>query len=226
MESTQPDTEHVIPRYLAGQLSARESEEFERALSERADLCDETEQVLKFKEGLTRLRERGELDELLRARSVDRWLSYAAAAAVVIFCLATLVWFYLPRGSSTVLALSPGQFASGHPAPPVLGTYVLARTRGSTATAEVTRAGLVELRILPSVLSPTIAYRAQVRHLEGAGGGRSVAQIDAGSATADGYVTLYLDSSQLQSGEYEILLAPASSAGVQAEGDQFTLRVR
>jgi hypothetical protein len=225
MASTQPEAEDLVPRYLAGQLTPAESEAFERALSERAELRDQTEQALKLKEGLARLHERGELDALLRAPARPRWLPYAAAAAVAMISLATLAWLYLPRSASSLLALSPQQLASGQRPLPVVGSYVLARMRGTAPVTELGRAGVVELRVLPSMLSSAVSYRAQIRTGDGTVRGRVVGEVDAGRAAADGYVTLYLDAGQLPPGDYEVSLSP-STAGPDAQADRFPLRLR
>src|SRR5712691_3507721 len=117
MESTQIDARHVIARYLAGQLPDDESDAFERALSERPELRDQTEQTLRFKEGLARLQERGELAALLQPSARNRWLPYAAAAALATVALGTFLWFNLPRSSSALLARSPSEFAVHHGQP-------------------------------------------------------------------------------------------------------------
>jgi len=74
MDRTQIDAEQVVARYLAGRLPATESDAFERYVSEHPEICNELEQTLKFREGLARLRERGELDALLQEPRPRRWL--------------------------------------------------------------------------------------------------------------------------------------------------------
>ena len=227
MESKRADAEHVIPRYLAGRLPANESDAFERSLSERQELRDETEDLLKLREGLARLRERGEIEALLRSAGPRRWVPYAAAAALAVVCLAALLWSYLPRPAPALLALSPAALAANqHQPAPVLGTYVLARMRGTTAITDVKRVGVIELRVLPAVMSPAVGYRARVSRLDGPTAGKIAGQIDAGPARPDGYVTLYLDALQLTPGDYEVSLSPLGAAEANAAGDQFVIRVR
>jgi len=162
----------MVPRYLAGQLSASESAAFERALSEQPDLCSQIEQILKFKEGLSRLQERGQLDPLLQAPALPRWLPYATAAALAMVALGALLWWQMRGPAPESLALSPNAFvARGHEPPSILGTYVLARTRGQVPGADVnaphTR-GAIELRILPSAYSPEAHYSVLLTRLGGA----------------------------------------------------------
>ena len=101
------DQEQAIPLYLAGQLTPEERAAFERTLSESAELRAQTEVVLKLREGLARLHERGELAPYLRRPAQPRWLRYARAAAVAAVFLAALARVYRPAAPSKVRALSP-----------------------------------------------------------------------------------------------------------------------
>jgi len=219
----------MISQYLAGQLPANESDAFERSLSEQPDLRDATEQILKFKEGLARLHERGELDALLRAPSPRRWLPYAAAAALAIVALGGLLWSQLSSRAHAMLALSPQAFETrGNAAHSIVGSYLLARTRGGEPLVEVAptpSSGAIELRILPSSLPSNVRYSVRLNRLGDSGAGATVAQIDAGPAAPDGYVTVYVDSGQLKAGDYEASLLPAPENGAIAEGDRFVIRV-
>ncbi len=219
----------MISRYLAGQLPANECDAFERALSEQPDLRDATEQILKFKEGLARLHERGELDALMRSHSPRRWLPYAAAAALAILALGGLLWLQISSRAPAMLALSPQTFVTrGDNAPSILGSYLLARTRGGESGTEVKAPqspGAIELRLLPSALSMDVHYSVRVNRLGESANGKIVGQIDAGSAAPDGYVTIYLDAQQLRPGDYEVSLAPSAANGATAAGDHFLIRV-
>jgi hypothetical protein len=230
MESTQFDARQMIPRYLAGQLPVKERDAFERALSERPDLRDETEHFLKFREGLARLHDRGELDSLMQGPVPRRWQPYAAAAAVAIVTFGGLLWFQASSRTPAVLALSPKGFTTaGRETPSILGSYILARTRGGAPGIEVSASqgpGAIELRVLPSALSQSLHYSVQVSRLGGSASGASIGQIDAGSAAPDGYVTIYLNSRQLTPGDYEVSLGPSTISGTTAERDRFSIRVR
>ncbi len=231
MESIQINARQLISRYLAGHLSANESEAFERALSEQPELRAETERFLKFKEGLARLHERGELDTLIHASAPHRWLPYAAAAAtIVIAVLGGLFWFQLSSRAPTLVALSPSQLtARGHEAPPILGTYLLERTRGGASATEVTlplAPGAIELRIVPSSLASDIKYSVRVSRFGVSTTSAIMGQIDTGFSAPDGYVTVYLDSRQLTPGDYEVLLAPLTPKEATTESDHFVIRVR
>src|ERR1700688_2739021 len=230
MESTQIDARHVIPLYLAGQLPAKERDAFERVLSEQPELRDQIEQILRFKEGLARLHDRGELDALMRAHARRRWLPYAAAASVAIVTLGGLLWSQVSSRAPAFLALSPQGFAiHGHAAPSILGSYVLARERGGAPRTELKAPqvpGAIELRVLPSTLSTDVHYSVRVSGIGDSGNGRIIGRIDAGSVAPDGYLTIYLDSQQLTPGDYEVSLAPSATSATAANSDRFVIRVR
>ena len=230
MDRTQIDAEQVVARYLAGRLPATESDAFERYVSEHPEICNELEQTLKFREGLARLRERGELDALLQEPRPRRWLPYAAAAALAFVALGGVLWVQQRSSAPAVLFLSPGDLASHHPgAQVILGSYVLARTRGSGGITDVrlpSRAGTIELRILPSDATPDARYRITLERLDGRPDGVRKAQLDAGSIAPQGYVTVYVDSERLTQGDYEISLIPVSPRGATGNADRFVIRVQ
>jgi len=228
MEPTQIDAERLIGRYLAGQLAAHESDAFEQAVSERPELREKTEQLLKLREGLARLREQGELDALLRTPARGRWLSYAAVAAVTAAALGFVLWLNRPL-AMPLLASSAGELAGSRlESPPVLHSYVLARTRGGIAATDVgggKTASLIELRAVPSALPAGARYTVQVRHLDGPERGVIVGRIGRLLAAPDGYVTTYLNLSMLEPGNYELSLTPSPADAASPEADRFVIRL-
>lgn len=229
MDATQMDAEHVIACYLAGALPDDDSDAFEQYVSEHPEICPKIEQTLKFREGLAQLRERGELNALLRAPPPRRWLPYAAAASVAVATLAGLLWLQLRSPSHAMLFLSPQELAARHhESAAVRGSYVLARTRGSASVTELmlpAEAGAIELKIVPSGVSAA-RYSVSLTRLDGPAGTPSRGQLDAGAAGPDGYVTAYVDSGQLTPGDYEISLTPAVSGEARTASDRFLIRVR
>jgi hypothetical protein len=224
------DIEEVFARYLAGRLPAGESEAFEEYVAGHPEICKDLEQTLRLKEGLARLRERGELTALLGAHGPRRWFPYAAAAAVLLTLLASILWLQRRSAAPGALFLSPSAIAAIHHQPsPVVGSYVLARTRGPTAVTVTAvqlpdPTGAVELRVLPSDVSPGVRYTASLKRLDGRDGtGRS--QIEGASTGADGYVKVYLDGSELTTGKYEVSLRPAVPAGTHEDADRFVIQV-
>lgn len=228
MKSTPTDTEQDLASYLASRLPDRESAAFEERASEHPEIRREIEQTLKFKEGLARLRERGELDGVLRAPGARRWLPYAAAAAVVLATLTSVVWLQRRNSVPEVLFLSPSAVAAHHHRPsPIRGTYVLARTRGSADVIDVRLLdpGTIELRMLPADVSPDSRYVIDLRRVDRRDG-KHMGRIEGASAGADGYVVVYADSSELTPGEYEISLGEAVPTATHAVADRFVIRVQ
>jgi len=229
LNSTPVDIEEVLARYLAGRLTASESDAFEAYVSEHPEICQDLEQTFKLKAGLARLRERGELDALLHRRDTRRWVPYATAAALLLAILTSALWFQQRNAAPAVLFLSPSAVAARHHAPaPILGSYVLVRTRGSAAVTNVplpAQTGTVEVRILPSDVSPDSRYSVEVKRFD-APDGRHRSRIEGAAAGADGYVKVYLDGSELAAGDYEVSLQPAAGGDARADADRFVLRVQ
>jgi hypothetical protein len=230
MDSTPIDASQLIGRYLAGQLPPEESDAFERSLCEHPEIRDETERTLRLKEGLARLRERGELNALLQAAPARRWPRYAVAAAVASLAFGILAWFYPRSPTPGVLGLSPSDFAEPHrESPSVLGIYELSHTRGAAPITDVrlpAAAGAIEFRIVPSFSSVNARLLARIKRLDGPANERTASEVDAGLVGPDGYVTLYVNSRKLTAGAYEVSLAPATATAIHAEPDRFVIRVR
>jgi hypothetical protein len=229
LNSTPVDIEEVLARYLAGRLTASESDAFEAYVSEQPEICKELEQTFKLKAGLARLRGRGELDALLHARDTRRWVPYAAAAAVLLALLTSALWFERRNAEPAMVFLSPSAIAARHrAAAPILGSYVLVRSRGSAAVTDVplpAPTGTVELRILPSDVSPGARCSVDLKRLD-EHNGEHRSRIEGATAGADGYVKVYLDGSELAAGEYEVTVRAAASGAADADVDRFVIRVQ
>lgn len=230
MGTTQIETEDLIAGYLAERLPAGRSEALEQYISENPHARRQIEETLKFKEGLARLREQGELESLLHAPPARRWIPYAAAAAVAALTAATALWLAVRGASTEVLVRSPTDLATRrHSAPPVLGRYVLARTRGISGTADVNLppgAGACELQILPSRMIPGVRYSVTLKPVEVPEGSVHQAQLDAGPPGPDGYVTVYIDRSRLPAGKYELSLAPSDHQARDSDSDHFVVHLQ
>jgi len=229
LNSTPVDIEELLARYLAGRLTASESDAFEAYVSEHPQICKDLEQTFKLKVGLARLRERGELEALLHRRDTRRWVPYATAAAVLLAILTSALWFERRNATPAVLFLSPSAVAARHhAAAPILGSYVLVRSRGSTDVTDVPlpgTTGSVELRILPSEVSPGSRYSVEVKRFDG-DDAKHRSRVEGAAAGADGYIKVYLDGSELTAGEYEVSLRPAAGGDVHADTDRFVIRMQ
>lgn len=228
MERSQIDAAHVIPRYLAGQLSTEEASAFEEAYSRDPELVAEIERVLRIKEGLASLRDHDELSSLLRpAPRRPSWSGLATAAAVAVLAIG-LSWHELRRSRDST-ALATAVLSSSHSSRlPVLRSYMLAHTREATPALVVplsARAGVIELRVLPSLPATQAPYVVRLTRLEGSTR-KAIAQIDSLAAGSDRYVSIYLDQRQLSAGDYEISLTPAQGTADSQDIERFTLRVK
>jgi hypothetical protein len=149
---------------------------------------------------------------------------------VILTILASMLWLQRRNTAPGALFLSPSAVAAIHHQPsPLVGSYVLARTRG-TAEVTVTAVGLpaptgtVELRILPSDVSPGLRYSACLKSLDGRDGKRR-SRIEGAATGTDGYVRVYLDGSELPAGKYEVSLRPAVPGDTHEDVDRFVIEV-
>jgi hypothetical protein len=228
MDRKQIDTENLVPLYLAGRLSAADEAAFESFASQHPEIYQDVERVLRLKEGLAVLRDQRKLDSLLRTRS---WRSYIhlAAAAVLLLACGTLVWTHLREAPPVVLAAATADFArSPATTAPLVGSYILARTRNATPAIDLelpAHRGIAQLRLLPS--NPTDQhYTARLTRLVPGDGHQLVGElIGLVPSSLDLYVTLYLDSSNLTAGDYEVSLDSQPTPSASAQHDRFTLRL-
>ena len=226
MDRSKIEEAQVAARYLAGHLSHDESAAFEEAYARDSEVVADLERTLRFKEGLAILRERGELTTLLRVPPRRQWLIRVAAAAVIAFVVGAAVW------QRTILLdkiwLAPALRADNHQSAPVLGSYVLIRTRESSAALDLPlqpRVGVIELHILPAAFIPHGRFTARLIR-RGVSSDPVIGEIASVTPGNDHLVTIYVDKGRLERGDYYVLLVPASAGPAAAEADEFTLRVR
>jgi hypothetical protein len=85
------DDNHVVARYLADRLTDDEREAFEAYYLEHPDVVQELEAAARFKVGLMKLRDTGELSRLLQREQRRQWPYFAAAAAVAVLVIGAFV---------------------------------------------------------------------------------------------------------------------------------------
>ncbi len=221
------EQQHIVAKYLAGQLDAVESAAFEAHYTQNPETVRDLERILRLKEGLAVLRERGELDELMRKRHYWRpALALAASLAVAVVG----AWLWIGHTSvsplvSTIAALSDAQ---GRPVP-VASTYVLVRTRGAAAAMEIPlprERSAIELRMIPSSRPPDAGFRVRLEQLDAANAVASLAETHAAVSSEDGFVTAYLDSAHLSPGRYAVELLPERHAPPGVPADRFVIELR
>ncbi len=226
MERQRIDDEHIVARYLAGQLDEAEAAAFEKHYENDRDVVREIERTLRMKEGLAVLNERGQLDALMRPRTA--WKpALALAAGLAMVVVGVLLWV----GQATVGPIA-GTIAAlgernGQPLQ-VVSTYVLARTRGTPPTMAVALpkdGGALELRMIPSSRARSGDFRVTIAQLDAADAAAPLGETRAGQSSEDGFVTAYLDSSKLARGRYRVELLPERPETAGAPADRFILEL-
>lgn len=214
------DDHHVIARYLADRLSDAEREEFEAYYLEHPDVVKEMETVARFKAGLIDLQRTGELDTLIAGRPRTGRSHYLMAAAAIA-TVAIAVTFFATRDSRLppLLAGSPSLLVAGNARPPAIGAVQrVFRTRSTGADVEIELPAArqaIALEVLPESEGTTFgASLATAR--------RVLATTSGLTTNTDGLVAMYLDSSRLAPGSYELTLTNEATN----EASVFTVRIR
>jgi hypothetical protein len=216
-------------RYLAGTLSEGERDAYEPEVARNEDTLRELEATARLKVGLARLRESGELQELLRPAPWPRYrLAIAAAAAIAV--IAVTVMFARFGGESTARPLLAASAISlvdrSGSALPVAATVALYRKRVATYDATIEASPTpraIELRVLPEMPVSSGAYRVTLARMNGAAPAEPLASIPKLQPATDGFITLFVDASGLDAGTYQLDVFGDEPAGSVAAG---TFRIR
>jgi hypothetical protein len=216
-------------RYLAGTLSDAERAAYEPEIARNEDTLRELEATARLKVGLARLRESGELDELLRPTP---WSGHrtalAAAAAVVVLAVAVLLVRFGDGTARPLVAASVALLMDQRGgALPVGGTVAVFRKRAASYDATIqasSKPQAIELRALPETTVAASQYRVSLLHLNDQGAATPVGSIERLRPAADGFVTVFVDSSLLAAGDYRLdVLGEGADASTVAAG---TFRIR
>ncbi|MBV8806083.1 MAG: hypothetical protein JO042_13575 [Sinobacteraceae bacterium] len=221
-------------RYLAGQMSEAECAEYEARIIQDPEIVAELEATARLKIGLQRLRQTGELGELIAGSgmpSPGRTWILAMAASVAATAIGVAIWLPHSHTSIPVLASVATAFTdrSGHSLS-VSSTTALFRSRAERYDAVVelpaTR-GAVKLRVLPSTPpSDSAHYRvvlAQIQDDDSSGPPVTIGNLK--PSAEDGFVEIYADSALLAPGRYRIILTREAGASAAGESDTFVIKV-
>jgi cytochrome c-type biogenesis protein CcmH/NrfG len=104
MDRAEIESEHVVSRYLAGQLSDADETAFNEYARRHPEVFQDVELTLRMKEGLAVLRDRGELKPLLRDRHWRLSSTVAAASVVIVVALTLWTWLHVSHPQTAVLA--------------------------------------------------------------------------------------------------------------------------
>jgi hypothetical protein len=210
------DENLLIERYLTGQLNEAESSAFEERVASQPEFYRQIETILRFKEGLAILHQRGELELLMKGRRWPRGITRAVAAAAIIAGIALWVWWLPPKGAPGMLARSSAKIVSTSTTLPGGPQYLLIRTRDPSKPVEIELSGAqraIELKVLPAESNSGEKYRITLERLSLDGRASSLQKIDDISPGADGYLDLCLDASQLAVGSYVLLVQTVGALG-------------
>jgi hypothetical protein len=218
------EEQHVVARYLADQLSDTDREAFELFCREHPEMFRELEATARFKSGLARLGESGQLDSLMAVRPGlgSFMLRHAAAIVAVGIGLAALGGaldaFRTPVIGATVAEVS-GRFRT---ALPVVAEYELMRTRESgDFDARVILPSMpaaLHFRVLPDVEGQP-SYSATLSR-DTASGTTVVASVSGLQPDAQQYVAFFISSAAMVPGTYSLRVAPE---GDSTSGSTFTI---
>jgi len=205
------DDAGLASRYLAGQLTPAELEQYERYLLEHPEAVAELEATARMKVGLANLRDAGQLEKLLRPSTGHRLrIPLAMAASLALVVIAIGVWRGAgPRETTLVAAATELLDRSGQPLG--LGTsYALVRTRSAANDAVIELPPdphAIELRVRPE--APASLYSVALSRIHRDGSVTRIGTVSQLKAETDGFVRLYVDSSRLEAGPYLLVITPA-----------------
>ncbi len=228
MDRKQIEDEHMVARYIADQLSSAEAKAFEAYYTEHPNMVREIEYTLRLREGLATLRDRQQLDALMKARRWRWAIPLSIAAAIAAALVGTWTW-YGPSASAPVAATLTELSAGSQTALPLGGKYLLVRVRGGEAAPlqipiPPTRSAL-ELQVLPAGGSTSAPYRLALDRLGSQGKPDHLGGISGLTPGTDGLVSAWLDSARLQLGSYAVELT-SERADAAAPAERFFIELR
>lgn len=228
MDKRYIDEHHVVARYLADRVTDEERSEFETYYLEHPEVVLEMEAAARFKVGLMRLREDGDLAGLLRPKPFyQQWQLIAAAAVVVMIVLGAIYEFTRPASSPPLIAASIDALGvASHRTPLVANTYAILRTRSSSVDAEILlpEAGqAVELRVLPEFTAKSARYRVRLARMSADDSLEPFAELGGLVPASDRFMSIYLSGAQLKPGLYRLTIGGDSDA--DATESAFVVRV-
>ena len=208
----------LVRDYLAGRLSESATRDFESRVARDPALLRSMEEMLRFREGLEVLLERGELEPLLRgSRRWTRWVVPATAAAAVVAVAVMVARTVFAPPPLLALAVTDLRIAANAPHR-VVAQYSLAAMRqsGDGPTLDLPTAGPLELRILAPGETDA-GYDVRLSRRERTGSMRELARLEGLHPSADGFLSVYADAAGLAPGEYLLAVDPTTGTSAPAE---------
>lgn len=225
----QIEDKEVIARYLAGQLSDREREEFEAQFVENPALLRELDRTARFKSGLMALRDSGALQKLLIGKPWwQRTGTLAMAASLLLFVIGAGVWLRVSMAPSPILAASTQGLGTAIPSSlNAADTYEIQRTRSSSYDATIKRpanGGAIEVRVKPDTAASPARYRVSIGQYSDKPSD-PIAVISGAQPLSNGFVPVYLNSSRLLPGVYELKISGDSGTNGEKSESSFLIEL-
>jgi hypothetical protein len=221
------DDNHVVARYLADRLTDEERDAFEAYYLEHPDVVQELEAAARFKVGLMRLRDSGELTSMLRpAPRRKTWQYLAAAAAVAAVAIGALLLVRGPQTQPLLAASVEALHRTSGALPEIASTHAILRTRGSAVDAEIPLppAGeVIELLVLPEFTAER--YRVRLFRMSADDSLQSVAELGGLAPAPDTFVPVFVDGSRLRPGQYRLAIVGDSDTDARDKESAFILRL-
>lgn len=226
------DDPTIVSRYLGDQLTEAERKAFEARLISDPDALQELEATARLKVGLQRLRDTGELPSLLRSAPPFGKPSLLALAAALGMLVIGVALLRMSAGISNPPVLAAVAAAlvdeQGNPLPVTATKAMFARrTEGYDAVLQQALAPqAVALRLLPPRTQvESQRYRVSLFRVRDEGVTEFVSSTAGLQPTADGFVTVFVDTSRLEAGRYRLeIVGETSIVPAGAEGT-FSIRV-
>lgn len=228
MDRKKIEDEHIVARYLADQLSPAEADAFEAYYIEHPSMVREIEQALRLKEGLATLRDRQQLDGLMRAHRWRWAMPLSIAAAIVLTVAGLLAWQNGSRAAPPVASTIQELMGEAKSPLPLGGKYLLVRMRGGEQVLEISLPAVrsaLELQMLPASGVEGAPYEVEVEQVADDGHTTSLGRVRGLTPGADGLVSAVIDSSSLKAGRYEVQLTPARVDGT-VPAERFIIQAR
>jgi len=201
----------LVRDYLAGSLSDVATRDLESRISRDPALVRTLEELLRFREGLEILRDRGEIAALLapRPRPWLRWVLPLGAAAAI---AAAVLIAILPQPALMSAELA-GLRLPGSAPHQIVANYSLAAARQGIPTLDLPAAGPIQIRVLVTGAAGT-EYRVTLQRRDASGGSSSIGAVSGLRPDTAGFVTVYADAARLAPGDYSVS-ATAKTAEVE-----------
>ena len=229
MDRKQIEAEHIVARYLADQLSPAQAEAFEAYYTQHPSMVREIEYTLRLKEGLATLRDRQQLDALMKARRWRWALPLSIAAAVAGAALGTWTWYGPSNRAPVAAGTLESLLESGQATLPLSGKYMLVRVRSAEQVPlEIplpTLHSAVELQVLPTGGAAAAPYRLVIESHPTEGKPKPVAEVPGLVPGSDGLVAAWLDSERIPRGQYTVELR-SERGEAAAPAERFVIELR